>query len=94
MKHNYVSFKYKEPLESLPNLHNAISDITMWMIKKYYSKTESFANIHFKQYFSNLSIGVVDTPLLSSYMVRDILFVFICVISKGLGTFDATAQLI
>ena len=58
----YISFKCNNPLASLPNLNNCISDIRVWMIKNLkkinYSKTEFivFRSPQAKQDLSSLSV--------------------------------------
>ena len=78
----YISFKCKDPLESLTNLTMCISDIRVCMIKKNQkindSKTEFiiFQYPLLKQNLSDLSISVGDTQVSPSSKVRDLGVVF------------------
>ena len=62
----YISFKCKDPLESLTKLNMCISDIRVWMIKNKLkindSKTEFiiFLSPLLKQNLSDLSISIGD----------------------------------
>ena len=75
----YISFKCKDPLESLTKL-NMCSDIRVWMIKNKlkinYSKTEFiiFRSPLLKQNLSNLSISVRDLQVFPSSKVRGCCF--------------------
>ena len=66
----YISFKCKDPLESLTKLNMCISDIRVWMIKNKLkindSKTEFiiFQSPLLKQNLSDLSVRVGDLHLL------------------------------
>ena len=68
----YISFKWKDPLESLTKLNMCISDIRVWMIKIKFkindSKTEFiiFGPPLLKQILSDLSISVRDTQVSQS----------------------------
>ena len=83
--HLYISFKCKDPLESLTKLNMCISDIRVWMIKKNKkindSKTEFiiFRSPLLKQNLSDLSVSVGDIQVSPSYKVRDLGVVFISI---------------
>ena len=62
----YISFKCKDPLESLTKLSMRISDIRVWMNKIY----------NFEPELSDLSISVGDTQVSPSSKVRDLGVVF------------------
>ena len=74
----YISFKCKDPLESLTKLNMCISDNRVWMIKTKLkinnSKTEFiiFLSPLLKQNLSDLSISVWDTQVTPSSKVRDL----------------------
>ena len=77
-----ISFKCKDPLESLTKLNMCISDIRVWMIKNKLkindSKTE-FIIFRFpllNQNVSDLSVSVGDMQVSPSSKVRDIGVVF------------------
>ena len=78
----YISFKCKNPLESLTKLNMCIFDIRVWMItnklKINDSKTEFiiFRSPILKQNLSDLSVSVGDTEVPSSSKVRDLGVVF------------------
>ena len=78
----YISFKSKDPLESLTRLNMCISDIRVWMIKNKFkindSKTEFiiFRSPLLKQYLSDLSVSVGDIQVSPSSKVRDLGVVF------------------
>ena len=78
----YISFKCKDPLESLTKLNMCISDIRVWMIKNKLkindSKTEFiiFQSPLMKQNVSDLSISVGDSQVFPSSKVRDLGVVF------------------
>ena len=78
----YISFKCKDPLESLTKLNMCISDIQVWMIKNKLkindSKTEFiiFRSPLLKQNLSDLSISVGDSQVFQSSKVRDLGVVF------------------
>ena len=78
----YISFKCKDPLESLTRLNMCISDIRVWMIKNKLkindSKTEFiiFRSPHLKQNLSDLSVSVGDMQVSPSSKVRDLGVVF------------------
>ena len=82
MTRDYISFKCKDPLESLTKLNMFISDIRVWMIKNKLKINDSknefiiFRSPRLKQILSNLSIGVGDLHVFSSYKVRDVGVVF------------------
>ena len=96
----YISFKCKDPLESLTKLNMCLSDIRVWMItnklKINDSKTEFiiFRSPLLKQNLSDLSISVGDHDHISGICKS------IHSHLRGIGriqnllTFDATAQLI
>ena len=74
----YISFKCKDPLESLTTLNMCISDIRVWIIKNKlkinYSKTE-FIIFRFpllKQNFSDLSVSAGDMQVSPSSKVSDL----------------------
>ena len=78
----YISFKCKDPLESLTRLNMCISDIRVWMIKNKLkindSKTE-FIIIRsplLKQNLSDLSVSVGDVQVSPSSKVRDLGVIF------------------
>ena len=104
----YISFKCKDPLESLTKLNICISDIRVWMIKNKLkindSKTEFiiFRSPLLKQNLSDLSISVGDSQVFPSSKVRDLGVVFDQYLTfhlhsigiiRNLLIFDATAQL-
>ena len=74
----YISFKSKEPLESLEKLNTCISDIRVWMIKKKLkindAKTEFiiFRSPLLRTDISSVSINVGDSQILSSSKARDL----------------------
>ena len=78
----YISFKCKDPLESLTRLNMCISDIRVWMIKNNLkinnSKTEFiiFRSPLLKQNLSDLSVSVGDMQVSPSSKVRDLGVVF------------------
>ena len=78
----YISFKCKDPLESLTMLNMCISDIRVWMIKNKIkindSKTEYiiFRSPLLKQNLSDLSVSVGDMQVSLSSKVRDLGVVF------------------
>ena len=78
----YISFKYKDPLESLTKLNMCISDISVWMIKNKLkindSKTEFiiFRSPLLKQNLSDLSVSLGDMQVSPSSKVRDLGVVF------------------
>ena len=78
----HISFKYKDPLESLTRLNMCISDIRVWMIKNKLkindSKTEFiiFRSPLLKQNLSDLSVSVGDIQVSPSSKVRDLGVVF------------------
>ena len=70
-----ISFKCKDPFESLTKLNMCMSDIRVWMIKNKINdpKTEFiiFRSPLLKQNLSNLSIGVGYIQVTPSSKVRD-----------------------
>ena len=78
----YISFKCKDPLESLTRLNMCISDIRVWMIKNKLkindSKTDFiiFRSPLLKQNLSDLSVSVGDMQVSPSSKVRDLGVVF------------------
>ena len=78
----YISFKCKDPLESLTQLNMCNSDIRVWMIKNKlkinYSKSEFiiFRSPPLKQNLSVLSVRVGDMQISPSSKVRDLGVVF------------------
>ncbi len=78
----YISFKCKDPIESIAILNACISDIRVWMIKNKLkindSKTEFivFRSPLLKQDISSLSVSVGDSQILSSSKVRDLGVIF------------------
>ena len=78
----YISFKCKDPLESLTKLNMCISDIRVWMIKSKLkindSKTEFiiFRSPLLKQNLSDLSVSVGNMQVSPSSKVRDLGVVF------------------
>ena len=77
----YISFKCKDPFESLTKLNMCISDIRVWMIQKIKindSKTDFiiFRSPLLKQNLSDLSISVGDSQEFPSSEVRDLGVVF------------------
>ena len=81
----YISFKCKDPLESLTGLNMCISDIRVWMIKNKLkindSKTEFiiFRSPLLKQNLSDLSVSVGDMQVSPSSKVRDLGVVLISI---------------
>ena len=73
----YISFKCKDPLESLIKLNMCISDIRVWMIKNKLkindSKTEFIISRSplLEQNLSDLSVSVGDMQVSPSSKVRD-----------------------
>ena len=70
----YISFKCKDPLESLTKLNMCISDIRVWMIKNKFKindfKTE-FTMLRsplLKQNLSGLSVSVEDMQVSPSFL--------------------------
>ena len=78
----YISFKCKDPLESLTKLNMCIYDIRVWMIKNKLKFNDSetefiiFRSPLLKQNMSDLSISVGDMQVSPSYKVRDLGVVF------------------
>ena len=78
----YISFKCKDPLESLTKLNMCISDIRVWMIKNKLkmndSKTEFiiFRSPLLKQNLSDVSVRVGDMQVSPSSKVRHLGVVF------------------
>ena len=78
----YISFKCKDPLESLTKLNMCISDIRVWMINNKLkindSKTEFiiFRSPLLKLNLSDLSVSVGDMQVSPSSKVRDLCVVF------------------
>ena len=78
----YISFRCKDPLESLKKLNVCISDIRVWIIKNTFkindSKTEFiiFRSPLLKQNLSDLSVRVGDMQVSLSSKVRDLGVVF------------------
>ena len=70
----YISFKCKDPLESLTKLNMCISDIRVWMIK---NKFIIFRSPLMKQNLSDLSVSVGDMKVSRSSKVRDLDVVFL-----------------
>ena len=74
----YISFKCKDPLESLIKLNMCISDIQVWMIKNKLkindSKTEFkiFRTPLLKQNLSDMSVSVGDMQVSPSSKMRDL----------------------
>ena len=101
----YISFKCKDPLESLTKLNMCISDIQVWMIKNKFkindSKTEFiiFRSPLLKQNLSDLSISVGDSQVFPYSKVRDLgvvltnisLFMIILVVFVSLLNFTCVA---
>ena len=74
----YISFKCKDPLDSLTKLNMCISDIRVWMIKINDSKTEFiiFRSPLLKQNLSDMSVSVGDMKVFPSSKMRDLCVVF------------------
>ena len=73
----YISFKCKDPLESLTKLNMCISDIRVWMIKNKFKINDSkFRSPLLKQNLSDVSVSVGDMPVSPSSTVRDLGVVF------------------
>ena len=78
----YISFKCKDPLESLTKLNMCISDIRVWMIKNKLkindSRTEFkiFLSPLLKQNLCDLAVSVGDMQVSPSSKVRDLGVVF------------------
>ena len=78
----YISFKCRDPLESLTKLNMCISDIRVWMIKNKLkindSKTEFiiFQSPLLKQNLSDLSVSVGNMQVAPSSKVQDLGVVF------------------
>ena len=78
----YISFKCKDPLESLTKLNMCISDIRVCMIKNRLKINDSkiefiiFRSPLLKQNLSDLSISVGDSQVFPSSKVRDLGVVF------------------
>ena len=81
----YISFKCKDPLESLTKLNMCISDNRVWMIKNKLkindSKTDFiiFRSPLLKQNLSDLSVSVGDMQVYLSSKVRDLGVVLISI---------------
>ena len=102
----YISFKCKDPLESLTKLNMCISDIRVWMIKNKLkindSKTEFiiFRSPRLKQNLSDLSVSVGDMQVSPSSKVRYLgvvligisLFMIILVVFASLLIFTCVAS--
>ena len=73
----YISFKCKDPLESLTKLNMCISDIQVWRIKNKLkindSETEFIISRSplLKQNLSDLSVSIEDMQVTPSSKVRD-----------------------
>ena len=78
----YISFKCKDPLESLTKLNMCISDIRVWMIEDRLKINDSkaefivFRSPLLKQSLSDLSVSVEDMQVSPSSRVRDLGVVF------------------
>ena len=74
----HISFKCKDPLESLTKLNLCISDIRVWMIKNELKINEfiTFRSPLLKQNLSGLSVSVADMQVSQSSRVRDLGVVF------------------
>ena len=78
----YISFKCKDPLESLTKLNMCISDIRVWMIKNILKINDSktkfiiFRSPLLKQNLSDLSVSVGDMQVSPSSTVRDLGVIF------------------
>ena len=78
----YISFKCKDPLESLTKLNMCISDIRVWMIKNKFKINDSKTEIiicrspFLKQNLSDLSVSVGDMQVSQSSKERDLGVVF------------------
>ena len=78
----YISFKCKDPLESLTKLNMCISDIRLWMIKNKLKINDSntefiiFRSPLLKQNLSDLSVSVGNMQVSPSSKVRDLCVVF------------------
>ena len=74
----YISFKCKDPLESLTKLNMCISDIRVWMIKNKFKINDSktkfiiFRSPLLKQNLSELYVRVGDMQVSPSSKVRDL----------------------
>ena len=102
----YISFKCKDPLETLTKLNMSISDIRVWMIKNKLkindSKTELiiFRSPLMKQNLSDLFVSVGDMQVSPSSKVRDLvsfltsisLFMIILVVFASLLIFTCVTS--
>ena len=74
----YISFKGKQPLESISKINSCLSDIRRWMItnklKIKDSKTEFivFRSPHLRCDLSGLSVNVGESQITQSLKVRDL----------------------
>ena len=103
----YISFKCKDPLESLTKLNMCISDIRVWMNKNKFKINDSknqFSILRsplLKQNLSDWSISVGELQVFLSSKVRDLgvvfftnisVFVIILVVFTGLLIFTCVAS--
>ena len=100
----YISFKCKDPLESLTRLNMCISDIRVWMIKNKLkindSKTDFiiFLSPLLKQNLSDLSVSVGDMQVSPSskekvsFLISISLFMIILVVFASLLIFTCVAS--
>ena len=78
----YISFKYKQPLESISKVNSCLSDIRRWMItnklKINDSKTEFivFRSPQLRCDLSGLSVNVDESQITQSLKVRDLCVTF------------------
>ena len=102
----YISFKCKDPLESLTKLNMCISDIRVWMIKNKFKINDSetefiiFRSLRLKINLSDLSVSVGDMQVSPSSKVTDLgvvltsisLFMIILVVFASLLIFTCVAS--
>ena len=95
----YISFKCKDPLESLTKLNVCISDIRVWMIKNTLKSTILKTPL-LKHNLSDLTVSVGDMQVSPSSKVRDLgvvfdqylTFVIILVVFASLRIFSCVAS--
>ena len=70
----YISFKCKQPLESISKVNSCLSDIRRWMITNKLKKTEFivFRSPQLRCDLSGLSVNVGESQITQSLKVRDL----------------------
>ena len=78
----YISFKCKEPLESISKLNSCLADIRRWIITNKLNINDSqtefivFRSPQLKCYLSSLSVNVGESMITQSSKVRDLGVIF------------------